>query len=175
MAGVHYATGSGIFTPQGLASSLRQFGSRLDVPILVGLETGLASARAAAINRFISRGVGRRVFGQKVKGAVGLIKVTPARMFGGRYVGALQARGLAAIQDQGGRTSPHTIAPKNAKFLVYRTKAGVLHVTDKPVHHPGAQHPAMPFLNEAIAGAAPRIATWIDREIQKYAAKLKVA
>lgn len=175
MAGVHFATGSGIFTPQSLAGALRQFGQKMDVPILVGLEHGLGAARASAINAFIRRGVGRRIFGQKVKGAVGLIKVLPARKLGGRYVGTLQARGMAAIQDQGGRTSPHTIAPKNAKFLVYRTKMGVLHITDKPVQHPGAQHPAMPFLNAAIAQAAPRIATLIDREIQKLAAKLKVA
>ena len=34
MAGIHYATGSGIFTPQAFATALRQFGARLDVPIL---------------------------------------------------------------------------------------------------------------------------------------------
>lgn len=175
MAGVKFATASGIFTPQGLAAALRQFGQKMDVPILVGLEQGLGSARAGAINAFIRRGVGRRIFGQKAGGAAGLIKVLPARKVGQRYVGTLQARGMAAIQDQGGRTSPHTIAPKNKRFLVYRTKAGVLHITDKPVQHPGAQHPAMPFLQQAIASAAPRVATLIDREIQKLATKLKVA
>lgn len=163
------------FTPQGLASVVRMFGAKLDVPILVGLEQGMHSARGAAINRFTRQGVGRRIFGVKASGAAGLIKVLPARMSGGNFVGILQARGLAAIQDQGGRTAPHKIAPKNKKFLVYRTNAGVLHITDKPVLHPGAQHPAMPFLSQSITGAAPRIATLIDREIQKLMNRMKVA
>ena len=163
------------FTPASYAAALRDFGKRMDVPILVGLDRGLGAARGLAINAFIRRGVGRRIFGQKTRGALALIKVVPAKMRGGTYVGTLQARGLAAIQDAGGRTAPHLIKPKNKKFLVYRTKAGVLHVTDKPVMHPGAQHPAMPFLNEAIAKAAPRIQVLIDREIQKLATRLKVA
>jgi len=158
-----------------LAASLRTFGSRIDVPILVGLEQGLYTARAEAINNFTRRGVGRAVFAKNTRGALGLIKVIPAKLRGNSYVGTLQARGLAAIQDQGGRTSPHTIKPKRAKFLVYRTNAGVLHITDKPVLHPGAQHPTMPFMQAATSNAAPRVAQLIDRAIQKFATKLKVA
>lgn len=175
MAGITYATGAGFFTPASYASALRQFGQRLDVPILVGIDRGMGQARATAINAFLRRGVGRRIFGQRPKGAFGLIKVIPAKMSGDRYVGALQAVGFAAIQDRGGRTAAHDI-PKSAKdkVLALRT-GGFVNVKNEPLHHLGATHPAMPFLEDSIQKAAPRVAREIEREIERMAAKLRVA
>jgi hypothetical protein len=203
MAGITYASGPGLFTPASMASVLRTFGSRMDVPILVGIDRGLGEARARAINAFLERGIGRRLFSHKVSGrggAVSMIKVIPARMSGDRYVGTLQAVGFAAIQDQGGRTAAHEILAEKAHYTELSQKhagrrrgqtfarraagstkavlafmsGGQMRFAPR-VHHPGGAHPAMPFLEDAVQKAAPRVAREIEREIERLAARLRVA
>ena len=173
MLTMSYHTGPGYFTPQTMASALRQFGPKMDVPILVGIDRGLGEARARAINAFLQRGIGRAVFSRKPKGAFGHVKVFPARTSGGgNYVGSLQAVGLAAIQDRGGRTAPHDI-PKSARNKVLALKGGgFVNVKNEPLHHPGASHPAMPFMENAIEASAPRVALEIEREMERLAAQL---
>ena len=172
----NFASGSGIFTPAGYAAALTRFGSDLNKAIASGMRSGMTSARFRAIAKFQSRGIGRSVFGKKGdKAARGMIKVGKVKISGSSYIASLTATGLAAIQETGGHFKPHLIAPKNAKALVYRTKAGVLHVSTKPVMHPGATHPRMPFLTEAIQNSASRFQSAIDKAIQKTANMLRVA
>lgn len=167
-------TVSGAFTPAGFADAIRAFGKDIDRPIINAIRRGLTYARTLAVDGYRQRGVMRRVFGVKPSGARALIKRTRVVKRGDVYTGGLTAKGLAEIQETGGRTKPHTIAPKNAKRLAFQTPAGLVVIAGS-VQHPGATHPAMPSLRAAIEKAAPRMAEELDKGIQKAAALRKVA
>jgi phage gpG-like protein len=63
----------------------------------------------------------------------------------------------AAIQEFGGRTTPHDIVPNKAKALAFLGKGGLTFA--KVVHHPGSTIPARPFMRPALSEMGPMIAS----------------
>ena len=62
----------------------------------------------------------------------------------------------AAIQEYGGRTSPHDIVPVKAQALAFVGAAGPMFA--RRVHHPGSLLPARPYLGSALDALHPDIA-----------------
>lgn len=118
--------------------------------------------RKDAIARLRGRGIGRRLFGsKKFKQKDALIKVGRARAKGDDVALEISARGIAAIQETGGRFAPHDIKPggfqiNGVPVLVFRVP-GRLVVTPNLVKHPGATHPRMPALEPAIEKGKPAV------------------
>lgn len=77
-----------------------------------------------------TKGVMRTVFGKSPSGSQKLFTVSRLLRQGGELTATLKVKGLAAIQETGGRTLPHRILRPWGR--------------DKPIMHPGAQHPRMP-------------------------------
>lgn len=75
---------------------------------------------------------------------------TQVRLFAGEAVK------YAAIQEFGGRTPAHDIAPDKAKALAFTV--GGRRVFARIVHHPGSTIPARPYLSSALADMGPQIA-----------------
>jgi hypothetical protein len=82
--------------------------------------------------------------------------------------GGLRVRGLAALQETGGRTAPHKIKAKNAKALVFLTRSGKF-FKGAAVQHPGSNIPAIPFLRQTGQATVPELVRDMDAEIQKLA------
>lgn len=132
--------------------------------------TGTA-VQAAAVNLFRQRGVGRSVFGKRVSGVRLYIK--RGRFFErpGVIGQPVRAIGLAAIQEVGGRIEDHVIVPKNRKMLAFPVKGAFGFGGDlafaKEVHHPGAQHPKMPYLQRAAESEQHRFKAALEVELDK--------
>lgn len=134
------------------------------------LRRSATKIRTESIRRFRSQGIGRRIFGTRKfrkKDSKGLIGVSRARDRGEHVELDIYAKGMAGIQESGGRTAAHTIKPgafrlNGVPVLVFRVP-GALVITANPVQHPGATHPRMPHLEPALArGSADA-----TREIQQ--------
>jgi hypothetical protein len=134
---------------------------------------GGGRVRADAIRSFRSRGIGRRIFGgKKFKQKDAMISLGRVRGHGDSVQMDITARGFAAIQEIGGTTRPHVIAPKNfaprgVPLLVFRVP-GALVITSKPVHHPGSRMPRIPSLAPALERGAPMIGDEIRRALDTH-------
>jgi hypothetical protein len=127
------AYGPGVFTPEDFAGVLRQYGETLDQPVIKGMRFGFGAAKRIAVGRFRRRGVGRRVFGKKGSGAMPLFKVMPIRRRGTAFVGGIEVRGLAALQEAGGATAPHVIRPATKKVLRFEGgRGGAMSMSQRP-------------------------------------------
>lgn len=183
------SAGAGVFTPEGFAEALEKFGESMRPAILRAMKRVARVPRLLAVQRFTSQGVGKGIFGKNNSGAFRIIKTGAVATQGGTFVLSLELRGFAAMQDQGGRTKPHWIVPKNRKALRLKSGQGVgghaiantfllrgaaksvasnLGVFRFGVHHPGANVPRHPFAADAMRAAAPRIQQEIDRELCKF-------
>jgi len=154
------------FTPDGFAEALLKFGKELDKPITNAMRRGLHRARNRAGELFRTRGVGRTVFGGK-KGKVPVrasFKRTGVKRSGDTFKGGLYVKGLAALQETGGRTFAHVIKPKNKKLLVWATSAGMF--AARWVAHPGGKLPAFPVVKRSMNEEAPAIQNDLDMELK---------
>jgi hypothetical protein len=107
------------------------------------------AARARAVRRFASQGIGKSIFGRKDSGAYKLITVSEFRQQGDTLIGALRAVGLAAMQETGGQTKPYVIVPKKVTTLRY-VVAGALQFSGVVERPSGTPIVARPFMRQAI-------------------------
>lgn len=147
------------------AAMLRKLEKEKDRQIINGFRRGLAWMKTPAIELFRSKGIGRRVFGQKASGARVLFKRGRITKESDGYRGSLTATGLAGLQELGGRTRKHPI-PKTGTTLMAFTTGGQRAFAMR-VNHPGAQHPAMPSLPAAAERALPKISEEINKGLQQ--------
>lgn len=113
------------------------------------LERRANDARKEAVRLFVSRGIGRGIFGKRDSGAWKIIKLSPVTESGGNMSLKLQAVGLAALQETGGRIKPHRI-PRTGSTLMAFQMAGALQFATV-VQHPGASVAKYPALQPAAA------------------------
>jgi hypothetical protein len=118
------------------------------------LEKRANEARKETVRGFVSRGVGKGIFGRNDKGAWKLITVAPPKIQGDTASVKITLKGFAALQEAGGRTRPHIIRPKRAKLLAFGVAGGFGFGGDmvftKLVHHPGATVPKHESLRPAV-------------------------
>lgn len=107
------------------------------------IRRGARRIAAATRKEMKGRGVVQRVFRGDADGLGKLVHAHRPEVVGGIIQCKITVKGLAAIQETGGRTAAHSIGPKTAGKLAFVTH-GRLVVTPNPVMHPGATHPKMP-------------------------------
>jgi hypothetical protein len=126
--------------------------------------TGTA-VQGTAVDLFRQRGIGRRIFGKKASGARGLITRGKLRVTDGVLEQPIKVKGLAAIQERGGRIKAHVIKPKVRKRLAFS-------IAGKPivvglVKHPGANMPAIPYLERAARQHMGKFREEVEKELAK--------
>src|SRR3954471_20440847 len=147
-----YAAGAGVFTPEGFAVALEQFGASVPAAVLRAAKRTAPIPRAIAIAKFKARGIGHGLFGKGARGAkwnaavLIRMKVVPQ---GRSVVMAMELRGFAAMQELGGRTKAHEIRPKNGKALKLKIPSQGA-IIRRSVHHPGSRIPRIPFATDAF-------------------------
>ena len=162
------SSSAGVFTPEGFADALNQFGASIRPSVVRGLKRTAKIPRAIYMAKARQHGIIKSIFGGKPKGLGGLVR-TKVVDKGTSFVLALELRGLAAMQEAGGRTKPHLILPKNGKALKLKMstigtgiRGGVL--------HPGSNIARFPVATSAMVTAAPKIQAAIDKEIATFRA-----
>jgi hypothetical protein len=125
--------------------------------------------RQAAQKKLSSRGIGRALWGKGRKKSsrtlkgVGhpVLKTIRVKTTGGSMRSGIQARGIAAmIEEGGGRTAAHIIKPVLAKALQLK-ETGVI-IRDQ-VKHPGSRIPHEPFLNAALVLAKAELPPELEK------------
>jgi hypothetical protein len=136
------------------------------------LEKRVNEARKETVRGFVSRGVGKGIFGRNDKGAWKIITVEPAKIRGGTASVKITLKGFAALQEIGGRIKPHVIKPKNRKMLAFGVAGGFGFGGDmvfaKLVNHPGATVPK----HESLRPAAERVLVAAIEDIRRDVAAL---
>jgi hypothetical protein len=162
------AFSNGVFTPDGFADALSKFGPSIRPSVVRALKRTAKIPRAIYLAKATKHGILRNIFGGKPKGLGGLVR-TKVVDKGNVFVLAMELRGLAAMQEAGGRTKPHRILPKSGKALKLKMSSigtgfamGVL--------HPGSQIRQFPVATSAMTTAAPKIQSAIDKEICTFSA-----
>lgn len=111
------SAGAGVFTPAGFADALAKFGDSIRPAIVRALKKVGEVPKRYAVEGFVSRGVGKGIFGRNARGAYSIIRVGAVETKGSTFVLALELRGFAALQEQGGHTKAHLIVPRRKKAL----------------------------------------------------------
>lgn len=161
---------SGVFTPEGFAEALMQFGASIRPAIKRSLQRDAKIPRAIYMAKARKHGVLKAIFGKKSKGMGSLVK-TKVVDKGSSFILALELRGLAAMQEAGGHTKPPrqgAIYPSSAKKalkLKIPTTGGAIFAS---VRHKGANIARFPVAVEALSAAAPRISAGIDKAIAEF-------
>lgn len=159
------------YTPRQLAAVFRKIADReLGRATENGMKAGLRFGRNVAIELLPRRGVLRSIFGRKPKGIGKLIKVRRTQLRGSVLTGTLELSGLVAIQEIGGRTKAHVIAPKNRKALRFESGGGTK-FSRFGVKHPGSRFSPIPAADAIQARTTPRIALEIERRVAELFAK----
>jgi len=192
-------SGVGVFTPMSYALAMDKLGAAFLPAALEGVKRAEEVPRQVAVSLFISRGVGRAIFGRRSSGAYKIINVKSV-IAQKRVVMALEVKGFAALQEQGGQTKAHTIRAekvhyaalatkyagkrRGAKFAARaaRSKRAVLAIRlgggriifRSEVRHPGSRIPRHPFGVKTFEKSAARINREIDAALQRALAKLGI-
>lgn len=162
-----YASGAGVFTPEGFAQAIEQFGASIRPSVLRALKRTAKIPRAIYIAKARKRGVLRTIFGKSAKGMGGSVKtkvIDRAPVF----VLSMELRGLPAMQEIGGHTKQPrqgAIFPKFKKALALKMPGGVVVASAK---HRGANIHTFPLATEALTTAAPKIQAAIDKAIAEF-------
>jgi hypothetical protein len=184
---IHYASGAGLFTPEGLAAAYREFGQSLNPTALRVAKQSGEIVRKEAVHRFTQRGVGRGLFGRKDTGAYKLINAR-SEIKGDLVRLEVELKGFAALQEKGGHTNPprrggRIFAKKPGHFLCLKVAGGISNtflrrgaaaktaaggVFRASVPHPGATIKRVPFATESILSAQSEIRAIWEREITKF-------
>jgi hypothetical protein len=111
------------------------------------------------------RGVMKTIFGKKSAGArKSAITRSKLRDEQNTVVQPITIKGLAEIQEKGGRIKPHLIRPGRSGYLVIGGKP--IRVPDG-VQHPGATHPSIPFADRSAQRHSQRLREELDKEVTK--------
>jgi hypothetical protein len=159
------AFSSGVFTPEGFAEALERFGASLRPAVVRGLKRSAKIPRAIYMAKARQHGIVRTIFGKKPKGLGGLVK-TKVTDKGSVFVLSMELRGLAAMQESGGRTKQHQIGPGAKKLKLKVPSLGVV-IRDSVLHR-GSNIHVFPAANSAMATAAPKIQAAIEREVALF-------
>lgn len=162
-----YTAGAGIFTPEGFAQALEQFGASIMPAVLRAANRVKAVPRSIALAKFRSQGVGKGIFAPK---GGGYLLRARAIARGSQVVIAVEARGFAALQEQGGHTKPPrkgAIYPANRKALRLKVPS-IGDVIVASARHRGARIKRQPFLEAAMIASQERVRQELDREISKF-------
>lgn len=120
----------------------------------------LRRARTVAAGKIRSRGIGRALWGKGRSTATLSLKVERVKRSGTTLSGGLEAKGVAAMIDQGGMTKPHVIKPKNGTVLALKLPGG--RAFARAVRHPGSRIPAQPFMKTAQAAVESDLPKELD-------------
>jgi hypothetical protein len=177
MAGKHFATESGVFTPEGFAEALAEFGANIRPSIKRALHRTSKIPRAIYMAKARKHGVIKSIFGKNARGLYTLVH-TKVVDKGNVFILALELRGLAALQETGGHTRPPrkgAIFPKNRKALKLKVPSlGTVIVAS--AKHRGANIRRIPSAADALVTAAPRIQAAIDVAIAEFKVRgMKIA
>ena len=123
------------------------------------------AVQGSAIEIFRQRGVGRSLFGQKPSGARKLISRSKLREREGEFVQPIKLKGLAAIQEKGGRTRAHVIRAREGGRLSFRIGGKPIFI--RQVRHPGSNMPAIPFAQRAASRHVGLLAQEMDKELAR--------
>jgi hypothetical protein len=126
--------------------------------------TGTA-VQGTMVDLFRQRGIGRRIFGKKATGARALITRSKLRTRDGVLEQPIKIKGLAAIQERGGRIKAHVIKPKMRKALRFGVAAAEKFAP--LVNHPGANMPAIPFAQRAANQHMTKFRDEVEKELAK--------
>ena len=159
-------------TPEQARRAIAKLPGQFDRVVANAFRRGTRRIREDAIKRLTSGGVGRKLWGKKPKGARAQVKQGKIVTRGAGVSTEFVVQGMAALQDQGGRTKPHPI-PKSARALeAARARGKVFHlkslgnvfvsVKNKPIQHPGSNVARRPFMDPAISAGSPAI----DKDIE---------
>jgi hypothetical protein len=158
---------------------LEEFRQRLGA---VGNEKGIARVATNALRRGArrivsatvkeekNRGVLKTIFAKDTSGLRKLVKAGRVELVGGQLECKITLKGLAAIQESGGRTAPHVIEPKTTGKMAFTTH-GQFIVTGKRVNHPGAQHPAIPIFANKFREGQPATIEDLRASFEDYILK----
>ena len=94
-------------------------------------------------------------------------------MSDGRVVGKLTAVGLAAMQERGGHTAPHTISVGAGKRALHLK--GFTHPFATSVKHPGSRITAHPFLEDALRRGEAVMVSEVNKALVVMAEKIEKA
>ena len=126
-------------------------------------------ARGETVRGFVSAGIGKGIFGRNDSGAWKIITVSKPVIQGDSVALKITLKGLAALQETGGRIRPHIIKPKRAKMLAFASPGAAGFGGDlifaKLVHHPGATVPKHESLRAAAAKILPSAIEDIRRDL----------
>lgn len=140
----------------------------IEMPKLVqnAARSALHAGRMAATKDFISRGIGRKIWGgggrfkKDLSGARLIINRVKFRgPKEGPWSSGISAKGLAAIVQTGGKTRSHFI----------RQRKGI--TLKKPIWHPGSQMQADPFLEKAVPVMEREYPVKLNSAIEKFKRK----
>jgi hypothetical protein len=143
------------------------------------IRRGQTHWRNLTINHFKTRGVGRSIWGKAEargknvnKDLRLIVKRMRVRSEGGdSFSGGLTLKGLAAIQEKGGKTAAHTIKAKNAPTLAFLDRSGRL-VRPIEVSHPGSNIPAVPSAATTLSAAESKFREEIETGLKKATEKV---
>jgi hypothetical protein len=127
------------------------------------------SVQRDAIEMFRQRGVGRRIFGQKPSGARKLIGRGKLRVRPDELEQPIVFKGLAALQERGGRTKAHGIKPKNKRMLRFFLSGKPIFALS--VRHPGGTLPAIPVAAKAAERNRGTLRAEMNKELAKALAE----
>lgn len=157
---------------------LRAYPKRIPAAVRRGMRRGMVKVGVDAQRIAAQRGIMRAILGHGGQGPVhgnwktpgkGLIRVKSPKIVGQNVVGGLEAVGLAALQELGGRTRAHVIRVGKGKRAL--TLKGFVHPFAVSVKHPGSIVQRHPFMEEAVRKNEPLILREIELALQEEVVK----
>lgn len=143
--------------------------------LLPSMRKGISEVRKQTLQDIKGTSLGRALWAKGAKPSAKpplVLQSVRARFSrsGGDHVVGLKLKGMAAIQEKGGKTLPHFIKPKKAKFLAF--KKGGESIFAKRVKHPGSKLSRKPILRTRFNRGVPRIIDGAQRALTAFAAKV---
>lgn len=163
------------YRPREFAAALRRLEKNVLRAQSNGLRRALRQMRKAVIGALPERGLVRAVFANtRDRGRTGLSKLVVVRrvqLAGTTARGTLELRGLAGLQETGGRTKAHTIGPKRGAALRFQGGGRVM-FTRRKIQHPGSTVRPFPVVPRLLPEFQRVAAEEIRRDLDALLAKL---
>jgi len=154
------------------------FAARYPKAVVAGMRAGLLRAHQSAVREYIVTRSGPPLSDRLTKRSgrlSGTVRMIEPKHKGREFVGGLRAGGsrapYAGIHEKGGRTRPHIIRAKRARFLHWIDKLGQ-HRFARSVKHPGSRIPARPYLMPSLEKHRPQIEKQIAIALEVLARQL---
>ncbi len=126
------------------SAGLSRMGKGVRKALLPPMRKGISRLRKDVIRDIKGTSLGRALWVRKKKDRYGIppliLEIEPRSRWSNTeraWVVGLKLKGMAVIQEEGGRTSPHVIRPKRSKFLAF--ESGGETIFARRVQHPGSK------------------------------------